>query len=62
MEFEEENAENSLAEFLESITLASDIDGMEETDDSVTLMTLHSAKGLEFPGCFLNWNGRRIIP
>ena len=53
MEFEEENAENSLAEFLESITLASDIDGMEETEDSVTLMTLHSAKGLEFPVVFL---------
>ena len=53
MEFEEENAENSLAEFLESITLSSDIDGMEETDDSVTLMTLHSAKGLEFPVVFL---------
>ena len=53
MEFEEENAENSLSEFLESITLASDIDGMEETEDSVTLMTLHSAKGLEFPVVFL---------
>ena len=53
MEFEEENAENSLAEFLESITLSSDIDGMEETEDSVTLMTLHSAKGLEFPVVFL---------
>ena len=53
MEFEEENAEHSLAEFLESITLSSDIDGMEETQDSVTLMTLHSAKGLEFPAVFL---------
>ena len=53
MEFEEENAENSLSEFLESITLSSDIDGMEETEDSVTLMTLHSAKGLEFPVVFL---------
>ncbi len=53
MEFEEENAENSLAEFLESITLSSDIDGMEESEDSVTLMTLHSAKGLEFPVVFL---------
>ena len=53
MEFEEENAENTLAEFLESITLSSDIDGMEETEDSVTLMTLHSAKGLEFPVVFL---------
>ena len=53
MEFEEENAENSLAEFLESITLSSDIDGMEDTENSVTLMTLHSAKGLEFPVVFL---------
>jgi len=53
MEFEEENAENTLAEFLEGITLASDIDGMEEDQDSVTLMTLHSSKGLEFPVVFL---------
>ncbi len=53
MEFEEESADNNLAEFLESITLSSDIDGMEENEDSVTLMTLHSAKGLEFPVVFL---------
>ncbi len=53
MEFEEEEAENTLAEFLESITLASDVDELEETEDSVTLMTLHSAKGLEFPVVFL---------
>ena len=49
IEFEEESADNSLSEFLEGITLSSDLDGMEETEDSVTLMTLHSAKGLEFP-------------
>ena len=53
MEFEEESADNGLSEFLEGITLSSDIDDMEETDDSVTLMTLHSAKGLEFPVVFL---------
>lgn len=53
MEFEEEAAENTLAEFLESITLISDVDNLEETEDSVTLMTLHSAKGLEFPVVFL---------
>lgn len=53
MEFEKENVDNSLSEFLEGITLSSDIDGMEETEDSVTLMTLHSAKGLEFPVVFL---------
>ena len=48
IEFEEEFAENSLSEFLEGITLSSDIDNMEETEDTVTLMTLHSAKGLVF--------------
>ncbi len=53
IEFEEQSADNSLAEFLESITLSSDIDGMEDQEDSVTLMTLHSAKGLEFPVVFL---------
>ena len=45
IEFEEEFAENSLSEFLEGITLSSDLDNMEEQEDSVTLMTLHSAKG-----------------
>ncbi|MBO5413751.1 MAG: DNA helicase PcrA [Clostridia bacterium] len=53
MEFEKEMSENSLAEFLESITLTSDVDGMEEDEEAVTLMTLHSAKGLEFPVVFL---------
>ena len=53
IEFEEEAAENNLAEFLESITLTADVDELEETDDAVTLMTLHSAKGLEFPVVFL---------
>ena len=62
IEFEEESAENSLAEFLEGITLSSDIDGMEETQDSVTLMTLHSAKGLEFPVVFLAGMEEGIFP
>lgn len=62
MEFENEEAENTLQDFLEGMTLSSDIDNVEETDDSVTLMTLHSAKGLEFPVVFFGWNGRRNIP
>jgi len=53
IEFEEEEVDNSLAEFLESITLSSDVDELEEDDDAITLMTLHSAKGLEFPVVFL---------
>ena len=53
IEFEEQIADNSLSEFLEGITLSSDIDEMEDSDESVTLMTLHSAKGLEFPVVFI---------
>ena len=62
IEFEEQEAENSLADFLEGITLSSDIDGMEETEDSVTLMTLHSAKGLEFNTVFLVGMEEGIFP
>ena len=62
MEFEEEYAENSLNEFLESITLSSDVDNLQETDESVTLMTLHSAKGLEFPVVFLVGMEEGIFP
>ena len=62
IEFEEQAAENSLAEFLESITLSSDIDNLEESEDCVTLMTLHSAKGLEFPVVFLVGMEEGIFP
>ncbi|MGN1326833.1 MAG: 3'-5' exonuclease, partial [Clostridia bacterium] len=62
IEFEEESADNTLAEFLGNITLSSDIDGMEEEEDSVTLMTLHSAKGLEFPVVFLVGMEEGIFP
>ncbi len=62
IEFEEEYAENSLSQFLEGITLSFDIDNVEETEDSVTLMTLHSAKGLEFPVVFLVGMEEGIFP
>ena len=42
-----------LPEFLESIALLSDIDNFDDSEDAVTLMTLHSAKGLEFPVVFI---------
>ena len=62
IEFEEEYAENSLSQFLEGIILSSDIDNVEEDEDSVTLMTLHSAKGLEFPVVFLVGMEEGIFP
>ena len=62
IEFEEQMAENTFAEFLESISLTSDIDNMEESEDTVTLMTLHSAKGLEFPVVFLVGMEEGIFP
>ena len=62
IEFEEEEAENTLADFLEGITLSSDLDGMEDSEESVTLMTLHSAKGLEFPVVFLVGMEEGIFP
>ena len=62
MEFEDESVENSLSDFLEGITLSSDIDNADEEVDSVTLMTLHSAKGLEFPVVFLIGMEEGIFP
>ena len=62
MEFEEETADNGLSDFLEGITLSSDLDNMEETEETVTLMTLHSAKGLEFPVVFLVGMEEGIFP
>ena len=62
VQFEEEEADNDLSSFLEGITLSSDIDGMDDEEESVTLMTLHSAKGLEFPVVFLVGMEEGIFP
>ena len=53
MEFETESADNTLADFLDSIALVSDVDKLEEDAEAVTLMTMHSAKGLEFNVVFI---------
>ena len=45
--------EPSLSAFLEEVALVADIDSMDESEDRITLMTLHSAKGLEFPYVYL---------
>ena len=61
-EYEESEPEPTLAGFLEKITLASDIDSMEDKSDVVTMMTLHSAKGLEFPIVFMVGIEEGLLP
>lgn len=53
IEFENQEADATLASFLENIALVTDLDNVDEAQDSVLLMTLHTAKGLEFPTVFL---------
>ena len=51
--YEEDSQHPSLDEFLEQVALVADIDNVDSSEDRVTLMTLHSAKGLEFPKVYL---------
>ena len=54
IEYEHNEAEPTLSDYLENVALTTDIDAMEtDSTDMVTLMTLHSAKGLEFPFVFI---------
>ena len=61
-EFDEKEEDKTLANFLASVSLVSDIDEAEIEDESITLMTLHSAKGLEFPVVFLVGMEENIFP
>lgn len=62
-EFEKnEETGNTLGGFLENISLVSDIDGYDENEDSAVLMTIHSAKGLEFPIVFLSGLEEGLFP
>lgn len=53
MKYQQENPEGTLEGFLEEIALYTDLDDLNEQDDSVLMMTMHSSKGLEFPVVFL---------
>ena len=61
-EFVPEESDNALGEFLQQVALVSDLDGMEDVENNVTLMTLHSAKGLEFPIVFLAGCDEGVFP
>ena len=54
--------QDGLANFLEGVTLVSDVDGLDKAADTVTLITLHQAKGLEFPVVFIVGMEDGILP
>lgn len=62
VDFEQNNEDTSLGAFLEKVVLVSDIDNFDQNADSVVLMTLHSAKGLEFPVVFMVGMENGIFP
>ena len=59
---DEEDAEATLSGFLEDVALVADIDDVEENDNRVLLMTLHSAKGLEFPCVYITGMEDNVFP
>jgi DNA helicase-2/ATP-dependent DNA helicase PcrA len=62
LQFQEENEDSSLGAFLENASLASDLDNLDDEAQQVSLMTLHSAKGLEFPVVFLVGMEQGLFP
>jgi DNA helicase-2/ATP-dependent DNA helicase PcrA len=61
-EYRDMEATEGLAAFLEGVALVSDVDGLDERSDTVTLITLHQAKGLEFPVVFIVGMEEGILP
>lgn len=61
-EYTQQNEEPTLTGFLEEVALATDLDGMDEAEESVSLMTLHSAKGLEYSVVYLPGMEEGLFP
>ncbi len=62
VDFEKNNEDKSLAAYLEKVSLVQDTDKIEEQEDTIVLMTVHSAKGLEFPVVFMVGMENGIFP
>lgn len=60
--FERDHEQWDLSEFLEEVALVADVDRMDDSENRVTLMTLHSAKGLEFPRVYLTGMEDGLFP
>jgi DNA helicase-2/ATP-dependent DNA helicase PcrA len=61
-QFAEEDNSRTVGDFLENITLASDVDGWDQRQESVSVMTLHAAKGLEFPVVYMVAVEQGLLP
>jgi DNA helicase-2/ATP-dependent DNA helicase PcrA len=61
-QFAAEDASRTVGDFLENITLASDVDSWDERQDCVSVMTLHAAKGLEFPVVYMLAVEQGLLP
>jgi DNA helicase II / ATP-dependent DNA helicase PcrA len=61
-EFEDNNEDSSLENFLQQVSLVADIDEVDNKKNAVTLMTIHSAKGLEFPVVFITGLEEGLFP
>ncbi len=61
-QFSDAEPEEGLTSFLENVSLVSDLDSLEESQDSVTLITLHQAKGLEYPVVFITGLEEGVLP
>jgi DNA helicase-2/ATP-dependent DNA helicase PcrA len=61
-QYDELKPEHALASFLEDVALITDVDEYDEKADSVTLITLHAAKGLEFPAVFMIGMEEGVLP
>ncbi|HHY41131.1 MAG TPA: ATP-binding domain-containing protein, partial [Syntrophaceticus sp.] len=61
-QYDSAGTERSLAGFLEELALVTDIDNYQPSEDAVVLMTIHSAKGMEFPVVFLTGMEEGLFP
>jgi DNA helicase-2/ATP-dependent DNA helicase PcrA len=62
VEYEDRTVEANLERFLEEVALVADIDNWDGREDAVAMMTLHSAKGLEFPAVFISGIEEGLLP
>jgi DNA helicase-2/ATP-dependent DNA helicase PcrA len=61
-QFAAEDSSRTIADFLEQITLSSDVDGWDERQDCISVMTLHASKGLEFPVVYIMAVEEGVLP